>query len=62
MWYDKEFPAGQADAVPESCFETDGKLNVMRVATSLFVPHTSLPTTPPANIAKRPWPWDTPHR
>eukprot|EP00973_Karenia_brevis_P086904 12052762-Karenia_brevis.AAC.1 len=58
----KEFPAGLADAFPASCFDTYGKQNIMHVATSLFVANASLPTAPPCNIAKRPWPWNTPDR
>eukprot|EP00973_Karenia_brevis_P054812 7620173-Karenia_brevis.AAC.1 len=60
--YNKGCPAGFADAVPASCLDTYGKQNIMRGATSLFIPNASLPTAPPGNIAKRPWPWSTPDR
>eukprot|EP00973_Karenia_brevis_P074299 10322691-Karenia_brevis.AAC.1 len=52
--YDTAFPVGLAAAVPASCVDTYWKQNVMRVATSLFVPNKSFPTAPPANTAKRP--------
>eukprot|EP00973_Karenia_brevis_P054881 7629558-Karenia_brevis.AAC.1 len=59
MEYDKEFPAGLASAVLESCFQIDGKENVMRIASSLFIADTTTPQTPPADVAKRAWPWIT---
>eukprot|EP00973_Karenia_brevis_P064459 8955383-Karenia_brevis.AAC.1 len=60
--YNKEFPAGLANAVPASCINTYGKKDIMRAATSLFVANPSLPTAPPVSGEKRPWPWNTPDR
>eukprot|EP00973_Karenia_brevis_P012061 1637184-Karenia_brevis.AAC.1 len=47
--YNKEFPAGLANAVPASCIDIYGKQNLMRGVTSIFVANASLATTPPVS-------------
>eukprot|EP00973_Karenia_brevis_P007862 1066919-Karenia_brevis.AAC.1 len=34
----------------------------MLIASTLFIAKTTAPRTPPADVPKRPWPWNTPDR